>query len=94
MPSNKPVINTWRAVCNESCSHGSESTWGKSAGLCPVTRPHLTLLLKMHISDPNIHHHPPCRPVDEMRRTILSAAGAAILALLAAIGSIVASVVR
>jgi hypothetical protein len=51
-------------------------------------------MLKMHISDPNIHHHPPCHSVDEMRRTILSAAGAAILALLAAIGSIVASVVR
>jgi len=26
------VINTGRAVCNESCSHGSENTWGKSAG--------------------------------------------------------------
>jgi hypothetical protein len=51
-------------------------------------------MLKMHISDPNIHHHPPCHAVDEMRRSILSAAGAAILALLAAIGSIVASVVR
>jgi hypothetical protein len=51
-------------------------------------------MLKMHISDPHIHHHPPCHSVDEMRRTILSAAGAAILALLAAIGSIVASVVR
>jgi hypothetical protein len=51
-------------------------------------------MLKMHISDPNIHHHPPCRAVDEMRRTILSAAGAAILALIAAIGSIIASIVR
>ncbi len=51
-------------------------------------------MLKMHISDPNIHHHPPCRAVDEMRRTMLSAAGAAILALLAAIGSIVATIVR
>jgi hypothetical protein len=51
-------------------------------------------MLKIHISDPNIHHHPPCRAVDEMRRTILSAAGAAILALIAAIGSIIASIVR
>jgi hypothetical protein len=51
-------------------------------------------MLKMHISDPNIHHHPPCQPVEEMRRTILTSAGAAILALLAAIGSIIASIVR
>jgi hypothetical protein len=51
-------------------------------------------MLKMHISDPHIHHHPPCHSVEEMRRTILSAAGAAILALLAAIGSIIATIVR
>jgi hypothetical protein len=51
-------------------------------------------MLKMHISDPNIHHHSPCQPVEEMRRTILTSAGAAILALLAAIGSIIASIVR
>lgn len=51
-------------------------------------------MLKMHISDGGIHHHAPCRPVEEMRKTILSAAGAAILALLAAIGSLVASLVR
>jgi hypothetical protein len=51
-------------------------------------------MLKMHISDPNIHHHPPCKPAADMQRTILSAAGAAILALLAAIGSIITSIVR
>jgi len=26
------VINIQRAVCNESCSHGSESSFGKSTG--------------------------------------------------------------
>ena len=44
------VINTGRAVCNESCSHGSESTWGKSAGFNSVTRPHLTLFENVYIS--------------------------------------------
>ena len=51
-------------------------------------------MLNMHFSDHNIHHTPPCHPVEEMRRTMLSAAGAAILALLAAIGSIVANLMR
>jgi hypothetical protein len=51
-------------------------------------------MLKVHFSDKNIHHHPPCHPAEEIRRTMLSAAGAALLALLAAIGSIVANVVR
>lgn len=51
-------------------------------------------MLNVHFSDHNIHHHPPCHPAEEMRKTILSAAGAAILALLAAIGSIVVSILR
>jgi len=51
-------------------------------------------MIKMHMSDPNIHHHPPCKPAADMQKTILSAAGAAILALLAAIGSIIANIVR
>ena len=51
-------------------------------------------MLNIHFSDQNIHHHPPCHPAEEIRKTMLSAAGAAILALLAAIGSIVANVVR
>jgi hypothetical protein len=51
-------------------------------------------MLTVHFSDRNIHHSPPCHPAEEIRRTMLSAAGAALLALLAAIGSIVASVVR
>jgi hypothetical protein len=51
-------------------------------------------MLNIHFSDQNIHHHPPCHPAEEIRKTMLSAAGAALLALLAAIGSIVANVVR
>ena len=51
-------------------------------------------MLSLHLSDPHIHHHTPCRTVEEMRKTILSAAGAAILSLLAAIGSIIASITR
>jgi hypothetical protein len=51
-------------------------------------------MLNVHFSDHNIHHHPPCHPAEEIRRTMLSAAGAALLALLAAIGSIVANFVR
>lgn len=51
-------------------------------------------MLTVHFSDRNIHHSPPCHAAEDMRKTMLSAAGAAILALLAAIGSIVASVMR
>jgi hypothetical protein len=51
-------------------------------------------MLSVHFSDQNIHHSPPCHPAEEMRKTMLSAAGAAILALLAAIGSIIASILR
>jgi hypothetical protein len=51
-------------------------------------------MLSVHFSDHNIHHSPPCHPAEEMRKTMLSAAGAAILALLAAIGSIITSILR
>lgn len=54
----------------------------------------LKAMLTMHLTNTPIHHVPPCHPAEEMRKTILSAAGAAILALLAAIGSIVATVLR
>ena len=40
------------------------------------------------------HHHPPCKPATDMQKTMLSAAGAALLALLAAIGSIVSEFLR
>jgi len=51
-------------------------------------------MLNIHFSDQNIHHHPPCHPAEEIRKTMLSAAGAALLALLAAIGSIIANLAR
>ena len=51
-------------------------------------------MLKMHIGDSGIHHHPPCKAASDMQKTILSAAGAAILALLSAIGSIIATLMR
>ena len=49
-------------------------------------------MLRLHMSDPGVHHHPPCAPVQEVQRTILAAAGASLLALLAALGSIIASI--
>ncbi len=51
-------------------------------------------MLNVHFSDHNIHHSPPCHAAEDMRKTMLSAAGAAILALLAAIGSIIATIMR
>ena len=50
-------------------------------------------MLSMHFRDGE-HHHPPCKPAADMQKTMLSAVGAALLALLAAIGSIVAEFVR
>lgn len=40
------------------------------------------------------HHHPPCKPATDMQKTMLSALGAALLALLAAIGSIIMEFMR
>ena len=51
-------------------------------------------MLNVHFSDLNIHHHPPCHAAEDMRKTMLSAAGAALLALLAAVGSIITAIVR
>ncbi len=50
-------------------------------------------MLTMHFRDDQ-HHHPPCKAASDMQKTMLSAVGAALLALLAAIGSIVAEFVR
>ena len=50
-------------------------------------------MIKMHFDDSR-HHYPPCKPAADMQKTMLSAVGAALLALLAAIGSIVAEFVR
>jgi hypothetical protein len=50
-------------------------------------------MLTMHFKEGQ-HHYPPCKPAADMQKTMLSAVGAALLALLAAIGSIVAEFVR
>ena len=50
-------------------------------------------MLSMHFREGE-HHHLPCKPAADMQKTMLSAVGAALLALLAAIGSIVAEFVR
>lgn len=50
-------------------------------------------MLTMHFREGE-HHHPPCKPVADMQKTMLSAVGAALLALLASIGSVVAELMR
>lgn len=50
-------------------------------------------MLKMHFADGQ-HHYPPCKPVTDMQKTMLSAMGAAVLALIAAIGNIVMEFMR
>ena len=50
-------------------------------------------MLSMHFREGE-HHHPPCKPAADMQKTMLSAVGAALLALLAAAGSIVAEIIR
>ncbi len=50
-------------------------------------------MLTMHFKDGQ-HHYPPCKPAADIQKTMLSAVGAALLALLAAIGSIVAEFMR
>lgn len=50
-------------------------------------------MLKMHFEDQR-HHFPPCKPASDMQKTMLSAVGAALLALMAAVSSIVAEFIR
>lgn len=50
-------------------------------------------MINMHFRD-GTHHHPPCKPLADMQKTMLSALGAALLALIAAIGNIVIEFVR
>ena len=50
-------------------------------------------MLSMHFADGN-HHHPPCKAASDMQKTMLSAVGAALLALMAAVGSIIAEFLR
>lgn len=50
-------------------------------------------MITMHFRD-EAHHHPPCKAAADMQKTMLSAVGAALLALLAAVGSIVVEIMR
>ena len=50
-------------------------------------------MISMHFRDGE-HHHPPCAPAAHLQRTMLTAAGASILALLSAIGSIAIEFMR
>ena len=50
-------------------------------------------MLTMHFSDGN-HHHPPCKAAADMQKTMLSAVGAALLALMAAVGSVIVEIMR
>ena len=50
-------------------------------------------MMTMHLREGE-HHHPPCAPAANLQRTMLTAAGASILALLSAIGSIAIEFMR
>ena len=50
-------------------------------------------MMTMHLREGE-HHHPPCAPAAHLQRTMLTAAGASILALLSAIGSIAIEFMR
>jgi hypothetical protein len=44
-------------------------------------------MITMHFKDGE-HHHPPCAPAAHLQKTMMTAAGASVLALLSALGSI------
>ncbi len=50
-------------------------------------------MISMHFREGQ-HHMPPCAPVANLQRTIVTAAGASILALLSAVGSLVMEIFR
>ena len=50
-------------------------------------------MISMHFRDGE-HHHPPCAPAANLQRMMLTAAGASILALLSALGSIALELMR
>ena len=50
-------------------------------------------MISMHFRDGQ-HHVPPCAPVANLQRTIFAAAGASILALLSALGSLIMELLR
>ena len=50
-------------------------------------------MMTMHLREGE-HHHPPCAPAANLQRMMLTAAGASILALLSALGSIAMELMR
>ncbi|OQA81984.1 MAG: hypothetical protein BWY31_03482 [Lentisphaerae bacterium ADurb.Bin242] len=50
-------------------------------------------MIKIHL-EAGQHHYPPCKPAADLQKTMLSAMGAAVLALIAAIGNIVMEFIR
>lgn len=50
-------------------------------------------MITMHFKDGE-HHHPPCKAATDVQKTMLSAVGAAVLALMAAVGALVIELVR
>ena len=50
-------------------------------------------MIKMHF-EAGQHHYPPCKPAADLQKTMMSALGAALIALLAAVGNIVMEFVR
>lgn len=47
----------------------------------------------MHFKDGE-HHHPPCKAAADVQKTMLSAVGAAVLALMAAMGTMILEFLR
>jgi len=50
-------------------------------------------MIKMHF-EAGQHHYPPCKPAVDLQKTMMSALGAALIALLAAVGNIVMEFIR
>ena len=50
-------------------------------------------MMTMHLREGE-HHHPPCAPAANLQRMMLTAAGASLLALLSALGSIALELMR
>lgn len=50
-------------------------------------------MITMHFKDGE-HHHPPCKAATDVQKTMLSAIGAAVLALMAAVGALILELVR
>ena len=51
-------------------------------------------MLEMHFHDTTNHHNPPCKAAADVQKTMLSAVGAALLALLAALGALLLELFR